>query len=128
MDEDEVFNEVIGSIDVDVDALLKSAMEAGSEDKDGKRFSFFCWKNIYGSPMGCPDGEAKSLMNLNPEMASNWKGRILMKVECYPTEKPSAKVQDIPDEQDEIESRRFLLDQKYRIIAEVGQACALPDD
>jgi len=30
------------------------------------------------------------MMNSNPEIASNWKGRILMQVVAEPTEKPAA--------------------------------------
>jgi len=34
----------------------------------------------------------KNAMNENPEVASNWKGRILMQIVCEPTERPCAKV------------------------------------
>lgn len=34
-------------------------------------------------------------MNLNPEFASMWKGRVLIKVDHEPTDKPQVKVQDI---------------------------------
>jgi len=34
-------------------------------------------------------------MNESPELGSNWKGRILMQVECYETKKPVAKVEKI---------------------------------
>jgi hypothetical protein len=35
-------------------------------------------------------------MNLNPEIASFWKGRILMQVLCEESEKPLLLVQKIP--------------------------------
>ena len=37
-------------------------------------------------------------MNEDPDLASNWKGRILMQIECYATEKPVSKVENIEDE------------------------------
>jgi len=54
------------------------------------------WKNIYGSPISTSiiNGQNKThkkLMDENPELASSWKGRILMQIECYQTEKPEAK-------------------------------------
>jgi hypothetical protein len=41
--------------------------------KNGKYF----WKNVYGSPLGYSGDNVKKMNNL-PEVASNWKGRILM--------------------------------------------------
>lgn len=35
------------------------------------------WKNVYGAPVGC-SGKITDKMNLNPELASFWKGRILV--------------------------------------------------
>jgi len=37
-------------------------------------------------------------MNENPELASNWKGRILINIDCEETEKPVAKVVKIDAE------------------------------
>ena len=37
-------------------------------------------------------------MNENPEIASNWKGRVLMEVTCEETEKPVARMRPIPGE------------------------------
>ena len=42
--------------------------------------------------MGYNDSKPKREMNLKPAVASNWKGRILMHIECFKTEKPMAKV------------------------------------
>jgi hypothetical protein len=64
-------------------------------------------------------------MNENPELASNWKGRILLSVWCEETEKPIAKVTKI-DEEILKESRKFMKDKTYDIIAEIGQAVGLP--
>lgn len=64
-------------------------------------------------------------MNENPELASNWKGRVLMQIDCEETEKPVAKVQQVEDEL-VMQAKQYTLDRKYQIIAEVGQAVALP--
>ena len=47
-------------------------------------------------------------MNENPELASNWKGRVLMQIECEETEKPVAKVKNI-DSEHIIESKSYKL-------------------
>lgn len=59
---------------------------------------YFCWKNLYGSPLNQKNSKEKRLMNENPEFASQWKGRILCQVLCEETEKPLAKVVDISEE------------------------------
>jgi hypothetical protein len=64
-------------------------------------------------------------MNENPEMASNWKGRVLMQVTCEPTDKPIIKECVIPDEVIS-EARAYMRDRSFDIIAEIGQAVALP--
>ena len=64
-------------------------------------------------------------MNENPELASSWKGRILMQVECQATKKPVAKVAAIPEEVIEQWNHKKNT-REYAIIAEVGQAVALP--
>lgn len=48
------------------------------KDKDNGRIM---WKNIYGAPTGV-SGKNTNLMNRNPELASTWKGRVLMQCEC----------------------------------------------
>lgn len=54
-------------------------------------------------------------MNENPEIASFWKGRILMQVEAIKTEKPVLLVQDINAENVE-KARPFLIDRKFNIM------------
>jgi len=86
-----VTDETVGSMLFDVNEII--------ETKDDPKINGkFGWKNIYGSPMGLSDSEAKRAMNDNPEKASFWKGRILMQVCVEETEKPVAKVAQIDDE------------------------------
>lgn len=49
--------------------------------------------------MNQSESTAKRAMNENPEVASNWKGRVLVEVTCEKTEKPVAKVEWIDDEE-----------------------------
>jgi len=64
-------------------------------------------------------------MNENPDVATNWKGRVLIQVICEETEKPVAKVEDIKEEIKK-EANQYLRNKDYDVIAEIGQACALP--
>ena len=69
----------------------------------------------------------KRAMNENPEVASTWKGRILVQCIAEPTEKPLSKVQEIPVEVVE-EAKQAMEDREYAVIAQIGQAVALPTD
>jgi hypothetical protein len=64
-------------------------------------------------------------MNEDPNTASNWKGRVLMQITCEPTEKPVAKVEAIPEDVLN-QAKAFLRNKEYEVIAEIGQAVALP--
>lgn len=58
---------------------------------------FLKWFNLYGSPLGCSGANTKK-MNLFPEFASTWKGRILMHISCVDTKNPEMKVQKLDEE------------------------------
>lgn len=79
-DEDTVSDELIGCIHIDIKDII------------GDRNGQYDWKNIYGAPMGV-SGKNSDLMNANPEIASLWKGRILMQCLAEETEKPLLLVQ-----------------------------------
>jgi hypothetical protein len=59
----------------------------------------YFWKNIYGAPLDV-SGKTADWMNEDPNVASLWKGRILMQVVAEPTEKPCLKIEDITDEEE----------------------------
>ena len=67
-------------------------------------------------------------MNEHPDNASNWKGRVLMQVCCEKTEEPVDKVVPIMDEDVLNEAKVHSRNKMYDVIAEVGQAVALPKD
>jgi len=89
-------------------------LECKNDDK-GKYF----WMNIYGSPMNQSDSAEKKHMNNCPDDASNWKGRILINIECEETEKPVAKVTHIEPEMVK-EAELYMGMKNYSIIAEIG--------
>jgi hypothetical protein len=64
-------------------------------------------------------------MNENPEIASNWKGRVLLQVSAFKTDKPVAKVCRTENKLVQ-EAQEETKDNTYSIIAEVGQAICLP--
>jgi len=66
-DWDRINDEIVGSFIFNLKSILK--------DMNGK----FFWKNIYGSPLDV-SGENTEKMNQDPDVASTWKGRILMQV------------------------------------------------
>jgi hypothetical protein len=78
--EDMGTDEIAGSIQFETKDLI-----------EGKSNGMFIWKNIYGSPMNQSNSKYKREMNANPEVASNWKGRVLCQIIAEPTEKPLAK-------------------------------------
>ena len=64
-DEDKLQDEIVGSMIFNLKEVI------------GDINGTFFWKNVYGSPLDV-SGENTSLMNANPDLASTWKGRILM--------------------------------------------------
>jgi hypothetical protein len=64
-------------------------------------------------------------MNENPELASTWKGRILIQVSAEKTEKPKLLVQDLTEDDRQL-AQAYMKEHEYEIIAEVGQGIALP--
>ena len=90
-DEDKIADEVVASMNFNLKDCISSL--------NGKYF----WKNLYGSPLGV-QGDNTKLMNENPEVASTWKGRILMQVTAEKTEKPTCLVRPLAPE--EVEAAR----------------------
>jgi hypothetical protein len=58
--------------------------------------------------MNQSNSEHKRNMNENPELASNWKGRVLINIDCEETDKPVAKVVKI-DAEHIIESKQHSI-------------------
>jgi hypothetical protein len=101
MDKDDLYDETVGSVLFDMKNVIEGAYEG-----------LYFWKNIYGSPMNQSKSDSKVAMNENPEIASNWKGRVLMQISCEETDKPEAKV--MPIDEDIVQmSRAYLKKKEY---------------
>lgn len=71
MDEDD-----IGSDEMAATMLFKT--KDIIEDTQNHKNGVFYWKNLYGSPMNQSNSKYKREMNENPDVASHWKGRVLV--------------------------------------------------
>ena len=82
-DQDQMFrageDDTLGSIVLSIKDLVKKFSKLGGG---------LVWMNIYGSPTGNFETNVKKEMNHNPELASQWKGRILMHFEVFDTKNP----------------------------------------
>jgi hypothetical protein len=81
-DQDSFVDELIGSFEMNAKDIL------------GDKNNTFFWKNIYGAPKGCGGNKAEE-MNESPNVASFWKGRILLHVEAVKTDKPFLRFEKI---------------------------------
>lgn len=81
--------------DVIIGSLVFSVKQLLAEG--GKPGGFFVWKDLYGSPKDNSGAEADS-MNENPELASDWKGSILLHISAQENDKPRKGVDDLKDE------------------------------
>ena len=66
-------------------------------------------------------------MNENPDIASFWKGRILMQIFAVKTEKPVYKVKDLQEPDNEY-SNQFKAPRIFRFMWQVNSAIALPKE
>lgn len=105
-DEDKMNDEIVGSLLFNLKECI------------GAKNGTFFWKNIYGSPLGC-SGNNTDLMNSNPDVASTWKGRILMQVTAEKTDKPTCIKNEL-EQKDVEKAHPYLQPHEYEIIAEVG--------
>ena len=52
------------------------------------------WKNLYGSPVD-NFGEVADLMDKNPQLASMWKGQVLVHIHAEMNDKPKKGVEKV---------------------------------
>ena len=97
-DDDLTGDELVGAINYDLKDIIPDA-----NGKPGLLNNKYDWKNIYGAPVG-HSGKMCDKMNNNPEVASLWKGRILVQCVAEETEKPLLKLLDLDN--DTIEEAR----------------------
>lgn len=116
-DEDNVLDEIVGSMFFSLKKLCKEGENGGK----------FFWQNLYGAPLDY-SGSIANAMNDNPELASAWKGRILMHVECHAADHPERIVRPLDEGiKNAIMELKLLEEREYDIIAEVGMGICLPE-
>lgn len=86
------FDELIGCMHIELRDILPDR-----NGKPGRLKDAYDWKQIYGAPRGV-SGDVTKAMNNNPEIASLWKGRILMQTTCELTKKPKLLKKKLPEE------------------------------
>lgn len=107
-------DELIGSLSFSWDKIQD---EANSE---------FRWANIYGAPDGI-ENEAALEMNNNEKLASNWRGRILIRLYKLEVEKATIKNILINSEATkQFIQENFEVETEYQICAQVFEAVNLP--
>lgn len=82
MDSDDLqYDEMVGSINMDTEKLLKNQGQIVTK-----------WFNVFGAPLGQSDSKARTQMNENPDFATTFKGRVLMQIEAQKSDKPVQKI------------------------------------
>lgn len=121
LDEDLVTDELIGAIHYEMKDIIPDA-----NGVDGKFNGKFDWKNIYGAPLKV-SGKISDKMNSNPEIASFWKGRILVQCIAEETEKPLLLVRNI--DPDDVEAAKPCHEmRRYGISCFFAGVSCLPED
>ena len=64
---------------VDGDDAKSENSDKKEEEEKWDGGGFFIWRNMNGAPQEC-DNAAADAMNNNPEIASDWKGRVLLHI------------------------------------------------
>lgn len=118
-DEDNVVDEIVGSMYFSLKKLIKQGSVPG-----GKYF----WHNLYGAPNGY-SGSMCDLMNEQPEMGSSWKGRVLMQIEASDAKHPERKEQVLEETiKTNAIAYGFFQEHEFEVIAEVGMGISLPSN
>lgn len=85
-DHNTVTDELVGSIKFSIKELMKAENPV------------YKWVNVYGAPKGV-SGKFTDEMNNNPELATTWKGRILIMYYAEDTKNPVMKAQPMTPNQ-----------------------------
>lgn len=80
MDADELKEDTIGSVYLSAKEIVNNYSEGG-----------YLWANIYGGP-ATTSNEFTEHMNENPEVASDWQGRLLLYLKAEDNKHPDLSV------------------------------------
>lgn len=110
-----VWDEDVGSKDEIVGTIILSLKEIKKACEDSKG-GFFRWLNIYGAHQGLVEGPNMKEMNRNPEVASKWKGRVLMHLHIADSLTPERGVFEwVPSDKDKVGLKRYIEPKEYQI-------------
>ena len=115
----------------DYDRLSREDDMVGSFNFDwqrvvNKEYEEYFWVNIYGGPDNVNNDQAK-LMNSITELASNWRGRVLMRIFLKDDPRAALRTQKIQDQSiKETVTSKYERSTKYEMRSKVLGAVALP--
>jgi hypothetical protein len=120
-DDDTTGDELIGSIHIELKDIVPDA-----DGNPGRFQGIYDWKNIYGAPLNV-SGNMTNKMNNNPEIASFWKGRILVQSLCEETEKPLLMMHALDDNVIEA-AKPYIQNRSFAASLFIAGAIGLPID
>ena len=95
-------------------------------DIEAGMYSNYFWANIYGAPLET-SGENTDFMNRHPNLASYWRGRILLRVQVEPSDKPKLAIEDIPGEEiRDLVKGTYEQGPEYELRVQLHSGSALP--
>ena len=101
----------IGSLILSAKQLLADGEKPGG---------FYIWRNLYGSPKENSGKEADE-MNKNPEVASDYKGIVLLHIEAEENEKPKKSVETMtPEIKKAAVEKGFYEKEEHELLIEIG--------
>lgn len=122
MDQDTLSgDDAVGSINLRLKEIVKHHSNPGGRQR---------WAQIYGAPPKSSNSKVAAHMNVTPESASNWNGRVLLHIEVFDSKFPEFSVADADLRHLKrcAKAQAFDPDQKhlYSLMAEVGAGICLP--
>lgn len=67
-------------------------------------------------------------MNENPDLASDWKGHVLLHIGAKENDKPQKGVKTMdPEIKKRAVAEGYLKKEQYRVLIEIGQGITLPE-
>lgn len=114
-DKDKVTDELCATVQLPLQSITKY----GPNSPNTK------WLNLYGGPNG-ESGTLFDKMNEDPNIASQWKGRVLVQFFCEDVKYPVLKMKNIEDDLAKQVIREALKEEEYMLVCEFGQGICLP--
>ena len=108
---------IIGSLILSTKKLIAEGSKPGG---------FYMWRSIYGSPPDNTNAHADA-MNKNPNMASDWKGMVLLHIDVEEEDKPKKGMETMdPEIKTRAIEEGYMEYMNYEMMVEIGQGVTLP--